>query len=108
MVAAERLQKITGEGRMIGNGFGDLVRIDEICRLALRAIGHIDDCDARIIENLFELQGIFPVLLNLLRVWLDPLQSQSSAPFDRPLAIVLPGPKGTGAPEINVRIDGVE
>ena len=36
MVAAERLQEIAGEGHMIGNGFGDLVRIDEICRLAPR------------------------------------------------------------------------
>jgi hypothetical protein len=42
VAAAERLEKVTGEGHMIGNGFGDLVRMDEICRLADLAIGRVD------------------------------------------------------------------
>ena len=108
VVAAERLEKIAGEGHMIGNGFGDLLRIDEICRLADLAIGRVDERDAGIIENLFELQRIFPVLLNAIPVRLDALQSQGGDSFDRPHGVVLLAPDGAGGPEKNVRIDGVE
>jgi len=108
MVAAERPEKITGEGHMIGNGFGDLVRIDEICRLAALAIGRVDECDARIIENLLEIQRIFPILLNGVPVRLDALQSQGGDSFDRPHDVVLPAPNGAGGPVKNARIDGVE
>src|SRR5580658_7946265 len=34
MVAAVRMEKITDEGHMVSNGFGDPVRTDEISRLA--------------------------------------------------------------------------
>ena len=30
VIGAERLKKIAREGHMIGNGFGDLVRIDKV------------------------------------------------------------------------------
>ena len=108
MVASERLEKITGEGHMIGNGLGDLVRIDEIRRLADLAIGRVDECDAGIIEYLFELHRMFPILLNAIRVRLDALQSQGGDPFDRPHRVVLLAPDGAGGPEKNVWIDGVE
>ena len=108
MVAAERLEKIAGEGHVIGNGFRDLIRIDEVCRLAVLAVGRVDEGDARIIEDLLELQRILPILLDVVRVRLDALQSQRGDPFDRPHDVVLPAPDGTGGPEKNVRIDGVE
>ena len=93
---------------MIGDGFGDLARIDEIGRLADLAIGRVDECEARIVENLFELHRIFSILLNGVPVRLDALQSQGGDSFDRPHEVVLPAPDGAGGPEKNVRIDGVE
>jgi len=59
VVAAQRLEKIAREGHMVGNGFGDPFRIDELGRLADLAIGHINESDARIVEDLFELQRLF-------------------------------------------------
>src|ERR1043166_7089380 len=76
MVAVERMEKITSEGHMIGDGFRDAVWIDEIRGLALFAIGRIDERNARIVEDPFELQRILPVLFNLIAVWLDALYSQ--------------------------------
>src|SRR5712692_8331978 len=108
MAAAERLEKITGEGHMIGNGSWDLLRVNEIRRLAPLAIGRVDEGDARIIENLLELQRIFPVFLNGVPVRLDALQSQGGDSFDRPHDVVLPAPEGAGGPVKNVRVDGVE
>src|SRR5580704_2113647 len=108
MVGAERLEKITGEGHMIGNGFGNLIRIDEVGRLASLAIGRVDEGYTRIIEDLLELQRIFPILLNAIAVGLDTLQSQGGDSLDRPHGVVLLAPDGTGGPVKDVRIDGIE
>jgi hypothetical protein len=96
MAAAARLEEITGKGHMIGDGFGDLFRIDEIGRLSFRAIGHVDECDTRIIKNLLELHRILSILLNVIRVWLDALQSHCGDPFNRPRDIMLLAPDGAG------------
>ena len=93
MVAAERLEKIARERHMIGNGLRDLIRIDEVCRLAGRAVGRVDERDARIIEELLERHRIAPILLDPLRVRLDALQSQRGDPFDRPLDVVMARPR---------------
>src|SRR4051812_18707108 len=58
MVGAEGLQKITGECHMIRHGFGNLLRIDKICRLTPLPIGRVNERNPRIIENLFELQRL--------------------------------------------------
>jgi hypothetical protein len=108
VVAAERLEKITGEGHVIGDGFGDLPRIDEVGRLAHLSIGGIDERDASFIENLLELHRIFPIFLNGIPVGLDALESQGGDSFDCPNDVVLAAPDGAGGPEKNVRIDGVE
>ena len=108
MVAAQRLQKVSREGHMIGDGFGDLVRIDEICRLAAPAVGRVNEREARFVKELFEFQRIFQVLLNAVRVGLNPLQTQRRDPFDRPLRIVLPPPEGAGGSEQHIGIDGIK
>ena len=108
MPATQRLQKIAREGHMIGNGLRDLIRIDKVCRLTLGAIGHIDECQTGSLENGLELQRIFSILLDIIRVRLDALQSHGGDFFHRPHEVVLWAPDGTGASEKNVRIDGIE
>jgi hypothetical protein len=108
MAGAERLEEIPRECHMIGDGLRDPIRIDEICRLADFAVGSVDERDPRIIEELLERHRIAPILLNLVPVWLDTLQSQRGDPLDRPLDVVMLAPEGTGRPEQNVRVDGVE
>ena len=72
------------------------------------AVGRVDERDARLIENLLELQRIFPILLDAIPVGLDALQSQGGDSFDRPHGVVLPAPDGAGGAVKNVGIDGVE
>src|SRR5215831_9309298 len=105
MVAPKRLQKVTGEGHMIGNGFGNLLGVDEVGRLAHFAIGCIDESDPGIVENLPELEWVFSVSLDGIPVRLDTLQSQRGDPLDCPNDIVLLTPYGTGGPEQDIRID---
>ena len=73
---AERLEKIARERHVVGNRLRDLIGIDEVGRLPLRAVRHVDEREARFIEELLERPRIAPILLNLLGVRLDALQSQ--------------------------------
>src|SRR5437879_1410760 len=93
---------------MIGDGLGDLLRIDEICRLAPLAVRSVDECNSRFIENLLELQRVFPILLDGIAVRLDTLKAQGFYSFNRPHDVVLPAPDGAGGAEKNVGIDRVE
>jgi len=108
MVAAERLEKIARERHMIGDGFGNLVGIDEICRLGSSSVGAVDEGEARVIEDLLKCQRIAAVILDGVRVWLDALQSEGGDSVDRPRDVMLRRPQGTGAAEKNIGIDGVE
>ena len=48
---AERLEKIARECHVIGDRPGDLIWIDEVRRLPLRAVRHVDQRDARLVEQ---------------------------------------------------------
>ena len=93
---------------MIGDGLRRLLGVDEVRGLPLRAVRAVDERDARVVEQLLERQRILPILLDVVRVGLDALQSERGDPLDRPLDVVLPAPEGTRGPEKNVWIDGVE
>src|SRR5437870_3519812 len=93
---------------MIGDGLGHLLRIDEVCGLASLAVRCVDECNSRFIENLLELQRVFPILLDSIAIGLDSLKSQGFYSFDRPYDVVLTAPDGAGGAEKNVGIDRVE
>ena len=108
VAAAAGLEEIASEGDMIGDSFRDRFLVDEIRGLAFGAVGHIDERDARFIENLLELERILTILLDVVGVGLDALQSQGGDALDGPHDVVLVAPDGTGGSEKNVGIDGVE
>src|SRR5262249_11285876 len=107
-IDAERLEKIARERDVIGDRLRNLIGIDEVRRLSLCAVRHVDQLDSRLVEQLLEPPRIAPIPFYLLRVRLDALQSQGGYPSYRPLDLMLRAPERAGDPEENVGVDGIE
>jgi hypothetical protein len=105
---AERLEEIACERNVVGNRLRNLIGIDEVRRLPLGAVRAIDERDAGVVEHLLEHHRIFPILLDVVRVRLDALQSQRRDSLDGPCDVVLPAPDGAGRAEENVGIHRIE
>ena len=104
----ERLKEVARERHVIGDRLRRLSGVDEIRRLPLRAVGAVDERDARVVEQLLERHRIFPILLDVVRVRLDALQSERGDSLDGPGDVVLPAPDGARRAEEKIRVDRVE
>jgi len=107
-VAGERLEKITGERHMIGNGLGirsGSMKFVDWPISPLDASMNVMPASSKIFLSSI---GFFRYLSMPSAYNSMPCSPMAAILLTAQTVIVLPSPDGTGGPEKNVRIDGVE